>query len=284
MKSFKRILGIVALPMVALSFVGCGDATNLGQNVQLILDPASQSAKLEVEMTNGLQVSAAGSYLIQNNWGHLYFVDATKTTNAKIGIEVSLAEILKHQLNFALLNSLPNGAPLPVAVTPPVLGIPVVKNSNFDFKAVLSLTPELQLGALVGISAFSTKYVIPGVAICQNFRNSEKAAYAAVCIYGPSANSSESGGVFIGGTFGNVIPADMIASSTPIATNLAMRSSVFALSSKASESNFSGLNLPAMNISSNQFEDSIHDPKKQVFTSQGAKSLKNVKNVLKVRN
>jgi hypothetical protein len=281
MKSLAKVCGIVAMPVIASVMVGCGDSTNLGQNVQVILDPTAQTAKIEVELTNGLQVSAAGDYLIQQNWGRVYFVDATKTANSKIGVEVSMAKIIGQQLNFGLLSSLPNGAPLPVAVTAPLFAIPVMQNANFDIKAALSLTPELQLGAVVGIKAFNSKYVIPGIALCQNFRNANNEAYAAVCLYGPAADNSTNGGIFIGGTFGNVIPTH-IASAVPTTTNLSMRSAMFAMAMPSSDT-ASELRLPAINMLSAQYFEEIHDPKNKMYTSEGLKSLKNVQKVLKVK-
>lgn len=263
---------------------GCGSTsiTNIGQNIQVSLDPLTQQAKLEVEMTSGLQVSmAAGNYLIQGNWGDVYFVDATKTTNSKIGIALNIATIVGEQLNFSVINALPNAAPLPIALTGPLFQIPVTHTSSMDVSAVLSLTPELQLGAMVGISQFSSQYVIQGVAVCQNFRDSSNVAYAAICLYGPSG--TKNGGIFIGGTLGNVIPANLIASSSAtVPSSKAMtlqRSAVFTMPL----SSMADLNLPATNTSSAKFTQNIYDPKNQVYTSAGLRSYNNVQKVLKVR-
>jgi hypothetical protein len=277
MKSAIRLLSLVTFPL--LTMTGCG-SLNLGQAVQVSLDPATQSAKLEVELSDGFQVNMAGQYLIEENWGRIYFVQPTKTTNAKIGVEVSVASIAGSSLNFSTISALPNGAPLPVAVSGPLFAIPVLHDANFDLKAAVSITPELQVGALVGIQAFSTKYVIPGVAVCQNFRNSAKVAFAAICIYGPSASGKDSGGIFLGGSFGQVIPSSILNSSQPASGSVALasRSSVFALSAAPA------LSLNPMNMSATAFDQVTFDPKKQMMTSQGQKSLNNVLKVLKVRN
>ncbi len=283
MRALTKLMGVLILP-VAVLMTGCGDSS-LGQKASFKLDPITQSAKFEVEMTNGLEVSMAGNYLIQNNWGHVYFVSATKSNNARIGIAVDLLAVIGHQIDLPIISSLPNGAPLPVAVTPPLFSIPVHKDNNFNLKALLSLAPDLQMGVLAGIKAFSTKYVLPGFAVCQNFRNADKVAIAAICIYGPNADNTESGGVMIGGSFGNVLPSNVSEVITNVASSQSM--TLAATSSRAfkvgARNEMPSLNLSPMASVVENFDKSSYDPKNELFTSKGYKTYRNVEKFLKVK-
>jgi hypothetical protein len=146
----------------------------------------------------------------------------------------------------------------------------------------LALAPELQLGMTVGMKVFSTKYVLPGFAVCQNFRNSNKVAYAALCIYGPTADNNTWGGIFLGGNFGEVIPTNVL--SPVIASNgntSASRS--FSLESKSSVFAMDSVKFKEMSTQSTDWDDSVHDPKKELRGSKGYKTYRNIEKVLRVR-
>lgn len=212
----KSILSIVSLFTVPALLVGCG-SFQLGQNVSLSLDTETQTAKLEIVMGDGLEVNMNGSFPIEGGKGSIYFVPATKTTPAKIGFEANLAVIAGSQLaGIGTIATMPNGAPLPVAMTPPLLEVQVIKNANFNVAADFAITPELQLGATIGIAKMSTQYIpAGGLSLCQNFRNQDHLAFAAVCVYGP--NGVKSGGIFIGANFGNVL-GNVIQPNTNVAS------------------------------------------------------------------
>ena len=147
---------------------------------------------------------------------------------------------------------------------------------------MLSLTPELQLGANVGIKAFTTNYVVPGVALCQNFRNSANQAYAAVCLYGPNAATGRNGGIFLGGTFGEVIKSQMLTAQSS-ASPQAIRMMSFA-AEPAFEVPTSQLVMETKETKSEQFSITMHDPEKQLSGSKGLKTLRNVQKILAVRH
>ncbi len=261
----------------AIVLTGCGDA-QLGKNVSLKLDAENQSANLEVEMMSGLEVSLAGEFPLADEWGHLYFVPATRESNSKIGIRVNVAKLVDDKIN--IVTTLPNGAPMPAALQPPLFVREVMKNGEFDAEALLSVVPELQIGMNVGIKAFSSKYVIPGVAICQNFRNSEQQAYAAVCLYGPNPLDGRHGGIFVGGTFGEVIKSEMLSSS--VESRRAMRTLAFTAEPAFAVSSDILIN-ESKDESSEDFELAMHDPKDELKGKKGLKTLRNVQKILKVR-
>ncbi|MBN8555545.1 MAG: hypothetical protein J0L93_08885 [Deltaproteobacteria bacterium] len=266
MKSTFKVLGAVFMPAVLLT--GCG-SLQLGDNVQLKLNPETQTANLEVEMSDGLQVSMTGDYPIANGKGRLYFVDATKTTNARIGVEVNLAAVAGSTMtDMGAITTLPNGSPLPVAMTPPLLTIPVLKNANFSLDAAFALSPDLQIASLIGIQQFSAKYVPAGIALCQNFRDSNNVAFAAVCIFGASA-SGKTGGIFVGANFGEVLNMDNLLASKSSSAKLFASSAPFTIQAKA--------------ISSSNFTSTMVDPKNLLKGSAVSKTISNVQKVLSVR-
>jgi hypothetical protein len=226
----KSVLSIAALATVPALLVGCG-SFQLGDNVTLKLDAEHQTANLEVQMSDGLEVSLNGEFPLANGQGRIYFAPATQTETAKIGIEANLAVIAGGSvINMETISTLPSGAMLPVAMTPPLLVARVLKNANYDISAAFTLVPELQLGAVVGITQMNAQYIpTGGLAICQNFRNENKVAFAAICVYGPTATTS--GGIFIGSNFGDVLNNSEI--STPANSSSVARSAMALSSSSA---------------------------------------------------
>jgi len=285
MKPSFKILGLCLLPVLAMT--GCGSSSvNLGQNVTVNLDPTTEVANVQIELGTGLQVSLAGNFMVPQSWGNIYFVPPTQTTGEAIGISLNLANMIGQQFKFSTLTTLPGGSPLPVSLTGSLFEVPVMSNSTFNLDAAFSLTPNLQVAAVIGISQFSSQYVVGGIALCQNFQNASNVYYASLCLFGPSG--TQSGGIFIGGNFGNVIPnltttpAVASASSATVSSQQTMvlekRSEVFQLA------NTSSLHLAAVNVSSNKFAESIYDPKNMMSTPAAAKSLRNVEKYFKVRN
>lgn len=271
MKSF--VLG-PALLVSALLVTGCGSLT-LGDKFQVQVDPATQTARLTVEMSDGLQINMLnGEFPIANGQGKLIFVPATREENARIGVEVNLVALAGGQFtNIGAVSTLPNGAPLPVAITPPLLSIPVIKNNNFDVDALLSITPEVQIGAAVGISQINSRYVPGGISVCQNFRNEQGLAFAAICLYGPNGN--ESGGIFVGANLGDILNLDQ---QQPMAMTAAR--SAFAMS--AETESFSRLSLNPVDMTSSNWAHSIHDPSK-VLNRTWQKAERNVRRILRAQ-
>lgn len=212
----KSLLALSALVVAPAMLVGCG-SFQLGKDVSLTLDTDKQIAKVEIAMGDGLEVSLNGDFPVAGGKGRIYFVPATKTSTARIGFEANLLALAGSTMtDVGSISTLPSGANLPVAMTPPLLSVQVIKNQNFDVSAVFAVTPELQLGTVVGISQMNSKYIpTGGIAICQDFRNDAKVAFAAVCIYGP--NGSRSGGIFVGANFGDVLH-DVINNSSSVST------------------------------------------------------------------
>lgn len=273
MKSLLKLGSLLVAPAILMS--ACGD-TQLGQRLSLKLDAEKQTANLEVEMSQGLELALSGSFGFPKEYGSLYFVPASKTTNAKIGVAVNVAKIVADQAHIDIGNvsTLPNGAPLPVAMTAPLLSLPVYKNNDFDVKGLLALSPDLQIGTLVGLKVFNSKYIIPGFAVCQNFRNSEQVAVAAICIYGPNASGTEWGGIMVGGNLGQVLPQSGSSASVQ-----AVASKSFMMrTASASE-----LSLNPFEVQSVDFVNSIYDPAKELNGSKGLKTYRNIQKVLQVR-
>jgi hypothetical protein len=277
MKSF--VLGPAVLAS-ALIFTGCGSLT-LGDKVQVQVDTETQNARLTIEMSDGLQVNLLnGEYPLPDGKGKLIFVPATKTENARIGVEVSLAALAGGNLGLGAITTLPNGAPMPVAMTPPLLSVPVIKNGNYDVDALFSVTPEVQIGAAIGIKQLSNKYIPGGVSLCQNFRNEEGMAFAAVCLYGPS--DTKTGGIFVGANFGDLLnldegtdPVDGDSNPDPVPAPMASR---MMFTAKA----IPQLNLSPMSLVSSDWGHTIHDPSKSL-SKNWQKAEKNVRAVLKAK-
>ncbi len=225
----------------------------LGDKVQLNLDVEQQTAQLSIEMSDGLQINMLnGSYPIGNGMGQLVFTPATQTENARIGVEVSLQALVAGQLgNIGTVATLPNGSPLPVAIQAPLLSIPVYKANGFDVDALLSITPELQIATTVGIPQMNSQYVPAGLAVCQNFRNEQNLAFAAICLYGPG--SGKNGGIFVGANLGDVFD---FATPAP-QPNMAMAMSF----ASAPEASFLRA-MQSVSISSSDWSEELHNPRK----------------------
>lgn len=270
MKSIVLVPGLLA---AALLTTGCGDLS-IGDKVQVNLDVERQTAQLTVEMSDGLQINMLnGSYPIADGKGQLIFVPATKTQNARIGVEVNLTALAAGQLaGIGTVSTLPNGSPLPVAMTAPLLSIPAVHNNNFAVDALLAVTPELQIGATVGIAQMNTKYIPGGISVCQNFRNDQNVAFAAICLYGPGENKS--GGVFVGANFGDVFNF----SAPEIEDSNSMMLFAATAPQARMASSFSPISMSSTKYSMHKF-----DPKKDLDGSRGQKTLRNVQKILSVR-
>jgi hypothetical protein len=262
--------------MAALSgalLVGCGDS-KLGDQIEIILDPLTQTARVELDMADGLEVSMDGKFDIANGYGSIYLQRATKTENAKIVVELHVSQVIGDPLGgLPILTQLPNGAPLPVSMTPPLFKVPVTKQGSFTLDALFALNPELQVGALVGISHFNSNVFPIGVSICQNFRNSDRIAFASVCLYGPGSQGS--GGIFVGGNFGDVLGLDDFIPeliSSPRHALMAV-SAADQVSSVQSD----------VQAKSRQWSEQRHDPRRRLSGSNGSRALRNAENILKVR-
>lgn len=279
----------------ALVLVGCG-GDQLGDRVKLKLD--AEKASAEFELSDGLELSLAGEFPILEGKGAVVLTPATREANAKVSLEIDLATILDEELGgLDVVTELPNGAPMPVAILPPLIKVPVVKQGSIAVDAAFSLMPELQVGALIHIDQFKTKYFPVGVAICQNFRNEDGVAFAAVCLFGPSADGKP-GGVFVGATFGNVLEildpnekADMpMANSVHPNSFTALRAS--SLIAPDSELACMAMDIcpePRIvvkqdrDVVSDEWSEERHDPKKSLKGSNGIKALNNAKKILKIR-
>lgn len=252
---------------------GCG-GTSLGDQISIFLDPHEQTATVEVKMSDGLEVHLDGEFPIANGYGLLSFVPATKKENARIRIEFDLNQIVNDQLGgYQVMSRLPNDAPFPVAMTPPLVRIPVVDKGSVTASALAAVVPELQVGALIGIAQFKTQYFPQGVAICQNFRNQQGYAYAAICLYGPSAR--ESGGIFLGGNFGEVFDSqELLATSSANRTLMAVQRS----------QSINPLDqLKRIHVNSWSWDEQRYDPRRDLSGSKGQKALDNAKKILKAR-
>lgn len=274
-----RLLGNLGLFVMGIAFLtGCGNS--LSDQAKIFLDQETGKARLEVEMSDGLEVDLNGEFPLANGYGSLFFEPATRTSNAKIVVELDVVQMALDQANldqFGLISELPNGTSLPVSMTPPLIGIPVTKSGKIQVTAALALVPELQLAAIVAIQDLNTNKFPVGVRICQNFRNDSGYAFASACVYGPA--NGQPGGIFIGGNFGEVLNLDQILpSSTPVA-----RSSTMALSAALDYSSYA---QPSVEIMSSVSEGSYawteerYDPRKKLSGSSGYKAMKNLKKVL----
>jgi|GEM_PF-7093529 len=281
----KRVCQSLCLCAIGgLALTGCGD-TSLGDNVSINLDPVAQVAKVEVTLSNGLEVNMSGDFPIANGYGTLSFVPATKTDNAKIVISFDLAQAISDQMNgYGIRNQLPNGAPFPVAMTPPLFDIPVTQQGGITVDALAAILPELQVGALVGIPQFKSQYFPAGVSICQNFRDSNNYAYAAVCLYGPGANN-EPGGIFVGADFGQVLDNNTIQQSQQIASLQRSHNALMSASVASEIQPLSDAQIVAnINKKSWNWTEQKHDPKRQLSGLRGYKALQNAKKILSVKH
>lgn len=263
---------MIILPALALAAVlttGCGDLS-IGDRVQLNVDLQTQMAELSVEMSDGLQINMAnGSFPIANGAGELVFVPATQTANARIAVRANLAVLAAGQLgNIGAISTLPNGAPLPVALTPPLLKVPVLQNANFKANALFSIQPDVQIGASIGIAQMNSRYVPEGIAICQNFRNEQNFAFAAVCLYGPAQN--EWGGIFVGANLGDLFHQNQQPAPSSSQMLLARAAPMSSLATSSS-------------WSSDDYSFATHDPKNSLSGSRGVKTLRNVQKIFRAR-
>jgi hypothetical protein len=289
-----RAIQAVSLTLMgAVVLTGCG-GSSLSDSAHVYIDPVDGTAGIEIEMSDGMQVNLDGEFpLGGNGYGVISFVQPTRTENGKIRISVDLQAMVDDQVgDYAPVTSLPNGAPLPAAVIPPLFSVPVISGST-SVNAVVSVIPELQLGAMVQMAAFNSSRFPAGVAICQNFRNAEGLAYAAVCLFGPGQN--ESGGVFIGGTLGEVfdnndiegvIESDDLISFRQADPRMARQSGMMAamLSTKDSEvSTLRSLVTHREEATSTSWEEERYDPSRRLSGSNGRKALNNARKILKAR-
>jgi hypothetical protein len=140
-----------------------------------------------------------------------------------------------------------------------------------------SIIPELQIGALIGIAQFKTQYFPQGIAICQNFRNEEGMAFAAVCLYGPGAK--DPGGIFVGANFGSVI--EMFEQEQQL---MALSRGHMALSvADQVKPSVSAEVTHAVSASSNDWREERYDPKRKLSGRNGLKALRNAKRILRAR-
>lgn len=278
-EKMTRVVQTLCLSLFgAMALTGCGNS--LADRMDLLLDPDNNFAKVEVEMSDGLEVRLDGSFDIANGYGNLTFEPATRRDNAKIVLEFDLLRVAEDQLGTTqLVTELPNNAgPLPVAMTPPLIGIDVMENRDFDVDALVSVVPELQAGALVGIDKFRSRYIPQGASICQNFRNSDGLAVAALCVYGPG---DESGGIFIGGNFGDVFNLDESPSDD---SNLMAMSSFTALNRSTIDEQLTIKDhVRSFAVSSYSWDEERHDPRRKLRGSKGKRAMDNVKKILRVR-
>lgn len=235
----NKLYAMAVIGVTGFTMTACG-GDSLGDRADLQIDPSTGEAVFEIEMSDGLEVALAGEFDIGGDgYGSIEFVPATRSSNAAIAIKIDLLQIVEDQVDIGdlgagLVNSLPNDAPLPVAMSGPLASIPVIQNGSVQVDAVVGLIPELQMGAMVYIDQFQSRYFPRGVSICQNFRNSENVAFAAVCLFGPG--DSTSGGIFIGGNFGQVLDFELPVLPQPEEPELLAMSSFSSLSALRSSS------------------------------------------------
>jgi hypothetical protein len=273
------LMNIALVGGLAWMLTGCGD-TSVGDRVGMSINPDDQTASFDIELSDGLEIAVSGEFPIADGAGSLSFVPATREQNAKIRVKVYLAALVGDELdNISAVDSLPNGSPLPVAVLAPLLSIPVIEEGSVTADALFSVTPELQLGAMVGIEAFNSNNVPNGISICQNFRNDEKVAFAAICLYGPSG--TERGGIFVGGTFGDVLGG--VIDSDDGEGNILLASTALTTVNMNDDSDEVNLNLSAMNISSMMWSEQRHDPRRRLRGRRGSRAMKNVRRILSIR-
>ena len=173
MFKFKTVqfLGLGLLTATLLQ--GCGGAS-LGDNIKILLSPETGTAKVEVTMSDSLEVAITGEFPI-DRYGTISFVPGTRTERAKIVFEFDLATLVAGQLGgFGAMTALPNGAPLPTPMMPPLVKIPVTNRGAINVDAVLGVVPELQVGASIGIAQFRAGNFPAGIAISPTFSSPNK--------------------------------------------------------------------------------------------------------------
>lgn len=274
-----RLVQGLSLSLVAGIFLsGCGNSS-LADRMNISLDPEDQVARVEVDMSDGLEIQLDGDFDIADGYGTLHFEPATRQENAKIVVEFDLAKVVDDQLGgYGVVTKLPNGTDLPVSMSPPLFGIPVIQNGGIQVTALAAIIPELQVGAFIDIEAFNSRNFPVGVTICQNFRNSDNYAYASACLYGPA--NGRSGGIFIGGNFGDVLDLEDVPAPSPL---LAFNQTGLSLRSSAVVASASQLKLSSVSEESELWTESRIDSKKQLRGSKGRKALRNVKRILRAR-
>jgi hypothetical protein len=275
-----KTLGVLLFSGVLLA--ACGNS-RLSDQASVSFDPFTQSARLEIDMADGVEVAMAGDFQFGNGIGRIRMQPATRVDNAKIVVELSAAHLIGNPLgNLGSVTELPNGSPFPVAVQPPLYKIPVTQQGAVRLEALLSIVPELQLGALVHINQFSANVFPAGVSICQNFRNSDRIAFAAVCLYGPGSQGS--GGIFVGGNLGNVLGLDEDSWMNPQAEQLraSMSQSRYSLSNVRVADQLVASAAETYD-SSREWQEQRHDPRRRLSGSNGSRALRNAERILKVR-
>lgn len=289
----NRIFHLVSLGVVGLLFLsGCG-GSSLGDSVHVFIDPVEGLAGLDVEMSDGMQVNLDGEFNIGGDgYGTISFVQPTRRENGRIRITVDLSKMAADQIGYLEpVRELPNGAPLPAAVLPPLFKVPVINSGSVTVDAALSVIPELQLGAIIHVSQMNSNRFPNGVAICQNFRNKDRMAYAAVCLFGPG--NGKSGGIFVAGTLGEVfdldqyIPQQEVQQSDLMARSADTRlmASAIIQSPKTQEvlAQQRVLVEEREEATSWDWKEQRYDPRNRLSGSRGQSALNNARNILKRR-
>ncbi len=280
---FNLKIQMVGLSLLTATLLqGCGGAS-FGDRFNISLDPNEGVARVEVTMSDGLEVSLAGEFPV-DQYGSISFIPGTRTERAKIVFEYSLEHLIAGQLGgFGAVTQLPNGAPLPTPMMGPLVKIPVLPNGSIKVDAVLGLVPELQLGAIISIAQFRTQYFPPGIAISQTFRNQEGIAFAAISLYGPGVNNSVSGGVFVGANFGEVLDLNNLNPNSVNAlmaasTNRAMMASVRTVNMISAD------DFEEVSEDSEEWSEERHDPQGKLRNSRTAyTALQNARAILRKR-
>lgn len=226
MLRFNHVL--IALGMMVVA-TGCGNQ-GLTDSLNIFLDPDEQVARMEVQLGDGLEVQLDGEFPLADGYGRLFFEPATRVENSRIIVELDVGRIVQDQIDldgYGVITGLPNGASLPVSMTPPLIGVPVTQGGSVNVTAAIGIYPELQIGAVIDVAELRAGNFPEGVSICQNFRNEDNYAFASACLYGPS--NGRSGGIFIGGNFGDVLGDLLDAPAEQPAELLALRSSGLAM-------------------------------------------------------
>jgi hypothetical protein len=279
MLSFKSVQMLGLGLITATLLQGCGGAS-LGDNFKLNLDPATGTARVEVTMSDGLEIALAGNFPV-DEYGRISFVPGSRTERAKIVFEYDLERLLAGQLGgYGTVTKLPNEAPLSTPMMPPLVKIPVIQQGSITVDAVLGLIPELQVGAIIGISQFRTQYFPPGVAISQVFRNKDGVAFAVVTLYGPGLNNVP-GGVFVGANFGEILDLDNLNPNS-IQSLMAASSNRAMMSSVSTQNLLAAANYDEYQEESSDWNESRFDPQGRLSDPRKAhRALQNAKAILR---
>jgi hypothetical protein len=163
---------------------------------------------------------------------------------------------------------------------PPLVKIPVIQQGSITVDAVLGLIPELQVGAIIGISQFRTQYFPPGVAISQVFRNKDGVAFAVVTLYGPGLNNVP-GGVFVGANFGEILDLDNLNPNS-IQSLMAASSNRAMMSSVSTQNLLAAANYDEYQEESSDWNESRFDPQGRLSDPRKAhRALQNAKAILR---